>query len=141
VHTFADRPTGYECFDSAGSEGDSLTNQWDFEAGRLIINSQVIVQDFNKLRVSPSPVRSPDFDYRCFADGMKSSLNLLSPLPIDGENVYINIYAAPYCYVMEDDIESLAEYLNGHNNVETYTTLTALALIHDTDGLLDLLIT
>jgi hypothetical protein len=128
--------TGYEYFDSGSSPG--IPNQWEYENSQLIIYSQIINKDYKKLMIGAGAGSSPKFNYRYIKDVIKSS-DYTKSIPLDKDNKYINVYAVPYRFVVEDDIESLAEWLK-NQSPETVNTLATLALIHDRVEILDMLI-
>jgi hypothetical protein len=119
--------TGYEYFDRG--ESPKIPNQWEYENSQLIIYSQIINKDYRKLAIIAGADFSPEFDYRYIKDVIKTS-DYTKSIPLDNGNKYINIYAVPYRFIMEDDIASLDEWVKIHG-IETFDTLAALALIHD----------
>jgi hypothetical protein len=134
-YTFAQSLTGYEGFDHGG--GDQPTNQWDFENGRLIIYSHMLIR--GHITPEPSPWPGPSNDFRYFKDVLKVREDSLAVLPLDNDKVYINIYTSPYRYMMDDNREALAASLDGLD-IGTINTLAALAVIHDRREALDLLL-
>jgi hypothetical protein len=144
-YRFDDLITGYEGFIS--DSGGSRTAQWDYKDDQFIINNQILEVDYYKLGIAPGPYRPLKFDYTYYEDtyfrNYKDSLETkpsASSMSIDADNKYINIYAPPYRFVLDDDIAPLTKWLKDHGP-ETANILAALALIYDRSAILDWLIT
>jgi hypothetical protein len=133
-YSFSEFTTGYEGFDNGG--GDVITAQWDYKGGQLIINHQIIIRDFFKLRIAPKPSKPLEFNYDYFEDKLKVIASSTS-LSIDSEDEYINIYTTPYRYVLEG---SAVDFNLEDNEVKTINILASLAVIYDRMNILDMLL-
>jgi hypothetical protein len=101
------------------------------------VYSVFIIHDSFKLQASLDAT-SPEFDIRYFKDILKiKQKSPLAEIPMEQGKEYINVYAPPYRYVIENNENPL---MAENYEVKTANALAALALIHDRFEVLDMLI-